>query len=207
MQPVLALKCLDVLLNICTSHAPQITHQLIPSYNNALALYNDHVLSILGPRPHSLPKPLPLVAPGDLGRRELVEIECSQLMAGLASSRMQLAALGRGGCDDVTSTLLSMLSEPVLKQSSILTTMFVAKAKLLASEILQQKTFDLPSGDAFLHYVINNSQQSDDRGKQDHTFFRLTPLELTADAVKVFQKLADHPSVRIQQDKTASKSI
>ena len=199
MQPVLALRCLDVLLTICTCHAPQLTHQLSPSYNNAVSLYNDLVLSMLGPRPHPLPKPHPFPSSTDLGRRELVEIRCSQMMADLALAQMQLAC---GGHEDTRRTLLSMLSEPVLEQASTLTFMFVAKAKLLASEILQQRTFDLRSSDALLHYIVNNSDQS---GNDDGVLFQLTPLELAVDAVKIYQKLANHRSVKIEQESNASE--
>ena len=203
-QPVLALRCLDVLLTICTCHAPQLTHQLLPSYNNAVSLYNNLVLSVLGPHPHLLPKPHPLPSSADLGRKELVEIQCSQMMADLASAQMQLAS----GCRDNTrKSLLSMLSEPVLEQASTLTFIFVAKAKLLASEILQRRTFDLRSSDTFLHYVINGSDQSGGDNESDGALFRLTPLELAVDAVKIYQKLANHRSVKIEKENSESEHI
>jgi hypothetical protein len=125
------------------------------------------------------------------------------MMADLASAQAQLAS----GCrDDSRRTLLSMLSEPVLEQASTLTFMFVAKAKLLVSEILQQKTFDLRSSDAFLHYVINNSDQSgNDDDERDGALFRLTPLELAVDAVKIYQKLANHRSVKIEKESSESE--
>ena len=202
-QPVLALRCLDVLLTICTCYAPQLTHQLLPSYNNAVSLYNDLVLSVLGPCPHPFPKPHPLPSSSDLGRRELVEIQCSQMMADLASAQMQLACGGHA--DTTRRTLLSVLSEPVLEQASTLTFMLVAKAKLLASEILQQRTFDLQSSNSFLHYIINNSDQSGNDDERD-VVFRLTPLELAVDAVKIYQKLASHRSVKIEQESVDSES-
>ena len=203
-QPVLALRCLDVLLTICTCHAPQLTHHLLPSYNNAVSLYNDLVLSVLGPHPHLLPKPHPFPSSADLGRKELVEIQCSQMMADLASAQMQLAS----GCrDDTRKSLLSMLSEPVLEQASTLTFMFIAKAKLLASEILQQRTFDLRSSDTFLHYVINGSDQSGGDNESDGALFRLTPLELAVDAVKIYQKLANHRSVKMEKENRESEHI
>ena len=119
------------------------------------------------------------------------------MMAELASARMHLAC---GGYDDTRKILLGMLSEPMLEQASTLTFMFVAKAKLLASEILQQRTFDLQSSETFLHYVIDNSDHlSDDK-------FQLTPLELAVDAVKIFQKLANHRSVKIEQENNTSES-
>lgn len=130
----------------------------------------------------------------------MVEIQCSQMMADLASAQMQLAC---GGSDDTRRTLLSMLSEPVLEQGSTLTFMFVAKAKLLTSEILQQRTFDLQSTDAFLHYITNNQSGDDD----ERSLFQLTPLELAVDAVKIYQKLASHRSVKIDQESSESESI
>ena len=124
------------------------------------------------------------------------------MMANLASAQMQPAC---GGHDDTRRTLLSMLSEPVLEQASTLTFMFVAKAKLLASEILQQKNFDLQSSDSFLHYIINNSDQSGADNEGDHVLFQLTPLELAVDAVKIYQKLANHRSVKIEQENNDSE--
>ena len=126
-----------------------------------------------------------------------MEIQCSQMMADLASAQTQLAS---GLCDDTRRNLLSMLSEPVLEQASTLTFMFVAKAKLLASEILQQRTFDLRSSNAFLHYVINGSDQSGSDDVRDGALFRLTPLELAVDAVKIYQKLANHRSIKIEKE-------
>ena len=133
-----------------------------------------------------------------------MEIQCSQMMADLASAQMQLAS---GHCDDTRKSLLSMLSEPVLEQASTLTFMFVAKAKLLASEILQQRTFDLRSSDSFLHYVINSSDQSGGGDESDGALFRLTPLELAVDAVKIYQKLANHRSVKIEKENSESEPI
>ena len=127
----------------------------------------------------------------------MVELHCTKMMADLASARVQIA---QGVCQDSQALLLSMLSDPVLEQASTLTFVIVAKAKLLASEILQQRTFDLKSSDAFLHY-INNSDQSSER---DDTF-RLTPLELAVDAVKIFQKLANHRNVKITPENGSSK--
>ena len=126
-----------------------------------------------------------------------MEIQCSQMMAELASAQTQLAS---GRRDDTRRNLLSMLSEPVLEQASTLTFMFVAKAKLLASEILQKRTFDLRSSDAFLHYVINGSNQSGGDDVRDGALFQLTPLELAVDAVKIYQKLANHRSIKIEKE-------
>ena len=126
----------------------------------------------------------------------MVELHCTKMMADLASARVQIA---QGVCDS-QALLLSMLSDPVLEQASTLTFVIVAKAKLLASEILKERTFDLKSLDAFLHY-INNSDQS---GERDDTF-RLTPLELAVDAVKIFQKLANHRNVKITPENGSSK--
>ena len=123
------------------------------------------------------------------------------MMADLASAQMQLAC---GGHANTGRTLLSMLSEPVLEQASTLTFMFVAKAKLLASEILQQRTFDLRSSNSFLRYIINNSDQSGNDDEKDGVF-QLTPLELAVDAVKIYQKLASHRSVKIEQKSNDSE--
>ena len=123
-------------------------------------------------------------------------------MADLATAQTQLA-YGRHA--DTRGTLLSMLSKPVLDQASTLTFMFVAKAKLLASEILQQRTFDLQSSDSFLHYVINNSDQSGNDDERDGVF-QLTTLELAVDAVKIYQKLASHRRVKIKQESNDSES-
>ena len=122
------------------------------------------------------------------------------MMANLSAARVQLA---QGDQDGAREVLLSMLSEPVLEQASTLTFMFVAKAKLLASEILQQKTFDLKSNEAFLDYISNNSDQTEDN-EHGHVF-RLTPLELVVDAVKIFQRLASHRSVKVTSNTSSSK--
>ena len=200
-QPVLALRCLEVLLCVSVSGSSPLSHQLQPSYNGAVSLYIDLLLSTIGPSCHSLPKPYPVPTLGELGRREMVELRCSQMLADLATVRIQLAC---GHCDDARRVLLSILSEPVLEQASTLTYLCVAKAKLLTSEILQQRTFDLRSCDDFFHHVLNDSDGSGD-DRRDYTF-RLTPLELAMDAVKIFQKLANHRSVKVAQDSTTGKS-
>lgn len=128
----------------------------------------------------------------------MIEIHCSKMMADLSSARLQLA---RGCLDDTRMLLLGMFNDPVMEQASTLTFMFVAKAKLLASEILQQGTFDLLSTDSFMHYITDAGLS--DKDKQDDTF-RLTPLELAVDAVKIFQKLASHRCVKIVSDNGSS---
>ena len=179
-----------MLLSVGLSGPTELTNQLLPSYNNAVSLYNDLIISTLGPHPSLVHKPHPLPTSCDLGRRELVELQCSKMMADLSSAQAQLAL----GCSDESrDSLLGMLSEPVLEQASTLTFMFAAKAKLLASEVLQQRTFDLKSADDFLHHVRNSNEHSYGR---DY-IFRLTPLELAVDAVKIFQRLASHRSVTV----------
>ena len=176
------------------SLSSDITPHLLPSYNAAVSLYNDLLLSTLGSHPKSFPKPHPLAALGNLGRKEALEIRCSKLMADLSVARLQLTC---GQLDDARALLLGMLSNPILEQASTLTFTFVAKAKLLASELLQQRTFDLKCSDTFLRYICNSDPL--DMDDCDHTF-RLTPLELAVDAVKIFQKLATHRSVKIESD-------
>ena len=195
---MLALRCLGVLLSVGMLQSSNITSNLLPSYNTAVCLYNDVLLSTLGPHSRSFPKPHPLASLGELGRKEALEIRCSKMMADLSLAQLQL---GCGQLDDTRALLLSMLSDPVLEQVSTLTFMFVAKAKLLASELLQQKTFDLKSSDIFLHYICN----SDPLDECDQTF-RLTPLELAVDAVKIFQKLANHRSVKIESDDSSTST-
>lgn len=200
MQPVLALRCLGVLLDVGISQSSDNIPQLLPSYNTAVSLYNDLLLSTLGPRPKSFPKPHPLAAFADLGKKEELEILCSKLMADLSVARLQLAC---GQLDDTRALLLGMLSNPMLEQASTLTFMFVAKAKLLASELLQQRTFDLKCSDTFLRYICNSDLL--DKDDCDHTF-RLTPLELAVDAVKIFQKLASHRCVKVESDDSSANT-
>ena len=120
----------------------------------------------------------------------MIEMQCSNMIAELSSAHVLLA----GGCPHKSrDALLGMLSEPVLEQASTLTFMFVAKAKLLASELLQQRTFDLQSGSDFLRYVRDAEEQE----SGEECMFRLSPLELSVDAVKIFQKLASHRSVTV----------
>ena len=183
------------------SQSSDITPHLLPSYNTAVSLYNDLLLSTVGPHPKSLLKPHPLAALGDLGRKEALEVRCSKLMADLSVARLRLAC---GQLDDTRALLLGMLSNPMLEQASTLTFMFVAKAKLLASELLQQRTFDLKPSDIFLRYICSSNPL--DKDDCEHTF-RFTPLELAVDAVKIFQKLASHRSVKIEPDDSGMEYI
>ena len=187
-----------MLLSVGLSGPTELTNQLLPSYNNAVSLYNDLLISTLGPHPSLFHKPHPLPKSCDLGRRELVELQCSKMMADLSSAQAQLAM---GYSDESRDALLGMLSEPVLEQASTLTFVFAAKAKLLASEILLRRTFDLKSGDDFLHYV----RHSDERSYGQDYIFRLTPLELAVDAVKIFQRLASHRSVTMVTENSDGK--
>lgn len=72
----------------------------------------------------------------------------------------------------------------------MLTFDLIAKTKLLAADILQQRTSEVETTPKFLQNILGTSLYPVKEGN-----FSLTPLELIIDACRLFAKLADHKKV------------
>lgn len=81
-----------------------------------------------------------------------------------------------------------MLDHPSLSSKTPHSLLVCAKAKLLASDYLLHRTFDLKPSESLLAHCPTSCDQSDS--------FYLTALELAVDAVKLLWRLSDHRHVR-----------
>ena len=101
--------------------------------------------------------------------------------------------LTRGKKYSCHALLVDVLSDPFHEKSSTMSFFVVAKAKLLASEYLQQCDFEIMPSSDFLHYLCI---ESDTTPVDCEDSFRLSPLEVVMDSVKIFRQLAEHRHVR-----------
>lgn len=90
------------------------------------------------------------------------------------------------------SLLLSVLTDSCLKETGSLPFDLVARAKLLAADLIQQEGFVVKSTSELLSSM---SSGADERG-----LFKLTPIELVIDASRLMIKLADHKKVLEEAD-------
>ena len=90
--------------------------------------------------------------------------------------------------DSSRSLLLSVLTDSCLKEMGSLPFDLVARAKLLAADLIQQEGFNVKSTSDLLGSMS--------RGADERAVFKLTPIELVIDASRLMIKLADHKGVR-----------
>ncbi len=88
--------------------------------------------------------------------------------------------------------LLSVLTDDCLKETGSLPFNIIAKAKLLASDLVQEEEFNLQSTSELLGSM---GGATNERGS-----FRFTPIELVIDASRVMAKLAEHKRVLVEAD-------
>jgi len=190
-QAELALKAVTVLLNLCNASQSPDTAKWEA---RALALFVQLLVQEGGVAP-ALVVLEGCVSPAREDQSDGAGLHSALALAQYHLSQGKVSTLYSDGVlctvilccqlSDCESTLLYVLDQPFLSDKSLEASLLCAKAKLLASEYLLCRNFDLKSPALLLSAQC--SEQAD--------VFRLTAVELAMDAVKLLWRLSDRKHV------------